>query len=520
VGAGLAFAQATARSYQNPILRGMNPDPSVIRVGQDYYLATSSFWYFPGCPIYHSRDLVNWERIGYALTRPSQFLVDKNHGHPETYAATLRYHAGTFYLITTEVNGGGNFYVTAKNPAGPWSEPIVVDKPMFDPSLMFDDDGKVYYTRRGDFKDKDIVQAEIDIKTGKLLAPLRPIAKGMVSDDTEGPHLYKIGDWYYLSLAEGGSRYLHMQAIGRSRSPWGPFEPSPHNPWISQHTAWWKPVKSTGHAELVDTPDSHWWVVYLGTRHGNYDAGSMGRETFLSPVEWKDGWPTVKPENIDRLTIDATPLAAQIPPAPQRDDFSAPVLGLDWNLLGPPATPTYSLTERPGFLRLHGQGDGLAPSPQTAFVGRRQTEWQTSASTRVEFTPTKESEEAGLTTFMAGSYHYEIYKTQDHGKNIVALRKVMGDVRVVTATAEVGDGPIWLKIDSTADVYTFSYAQKRGEWKVLGTGMERFIASEIAAVWTGAYYGMYSTGNGTPCTYPADFDWFEYVPTPLQPSMP
>ena len=194
-----------APEYENPVVRGVNPDPSIIRVGEDYYLVNSSFSFYPGCPIHHSRDLVNWELIGYALTRPSQFSLDKNHGRPQLYAATLRYHAGTFYVITNDVNGGGNFYVTAKNPAGPWSDPIYIDKPQFDPSLFFDDDGTVYYTRRGPFETKEIVQATLDIKTGKLLTPLRSIGVGMVSDDAEGPHLYKINGWYYLSEAEGGN---------------------------------------------------------------------------------------------------------------------------------------------------------------------------------------------------------------------------------------------------------------------------------------------------------------------------
>ena len=187
-------------AYENPVIRGMNPDPSVIRVGSDYYAVTSSMVFFPGCPIYHSRDLVNWERIGYALSRPSQYFAKANGATPDTYAATLRYHDATFYLITTEVNSKANFYVTATNPAGPWSDPIVIDHSMFDPSLMFDDDGKVYYTRRGVFADKDIVQAEIDIKTGKLLTPMRSLGKGMVSGDAEGPHLYHIKRKYTYSV--------------------------------------------------------------------------------------------------------------------------------------------------------------------------------------------------------------------------------------------------------------------------------------------------------------------------------
>ena len=502
-----------AVEYENPVVRGVNPDPSIVRVGEDYYLVNSSFSFYPGCPIRHSRDLVNWELIGYALTRPSQFSLDKNHGSAQLYAATLRYHDGTFYVITTDVNGGGNFYVTAKNPAGPWSDPIYIDKPQFDPSLFFDDDGTVYYTRRGPFATKDIVQATLDIQTGKLLTPLRSIGVGMVSDDAEGPHLYKMNGWYYLSEAEGGSRFLHMQTIGRSKSPWGPFEPSPHNPWISQHTAWWYPVKSTGHADLVDTPDGHWWAVYLATRHANYGHFSIGRETFLAPVEWKDGWPVVKPQDLSQLTVHEPTLPLHPwPAAPVRDDFSASTLALPWNFLDFPQPGLFSLTERPGFLRLHGQEAGLVYSPRTAFVARRQTEWKGSATTRMEFDPFADNEEAGLAVFMSPDYHYEIYETRAGGKLSVALRKSVGDIRTVAATAEVGRGALLLKIEYDPEHYRFYYAGENGEWKLLGSGLERLIASEVADVWSGAMIGLYSTGNGHAVAHPADFDWFDDRP--------
>ena len=239
--------------YDNPVLTGMNPDPSILRVGHDYYLATSSFEYFPSCPIYHRLDLVHWQRVGYALSTPRQFA--QLSGHPSTYATTLRYRDATFYLITTDVRGGGNFYVTARNPGAPWSDPIKVDQGKFDPSLFFDDNGKVYYTRRGPIDHENIVQATISIRTGKLTSPLRTISRGMATDDAEGPHLYKIDGWYYLIEAEGGARFLHMETVGRSKSPWGPFTPDPANPFVSQHTSWDYPVKSVGHCDWTDTPE-------------------------------------------------------------------------------------------------------------------------------------------------------------------------------------------------------------------------------------------------------------------------
>ncbi len=495
--------------YENPVLRGMNPDPSIVRVDHDYYLATSSFEYFPSCPIYHSLDLVHWKRIGYALSRPSQFATLSP--HPSTYAATLRYHEGMFYLITTDVRGGGNFYVTAKNPAGPWSDPIKVDQGMFDPSLFFDDDGTVYYTRRGPNSHENIVQATIDNRTGKLTSPLRTISRGMVTDDAEGPHLFKINDWYYLIEAEGGTRFLHMETVGRSKSPWGPFAPDPANPFVSQHISWDYPVKSVGHCDWTDTPEGKWWIVCLGTRHPNYASFSLDRETFLYPMEWHDGWPQVKQQDIDQLQVSEPALPSQaLPPRNARDDFSSAKLDDEWNTIGPLGTSTWSLTERPGFLRLHGQESLLSFSATTAFVGRRQTEWASRSETQLEFDPQSENEEAGLTVLMSPSFHYEIFITIRDGQRTVVLRKQAGDMQQVAAQAPAPNGPLRLRIDSDPQKYSFYYAGVNGDWKLLGTGQERLISSEIAAVWSGAYIGMHSSGNGSKCAAPADFDWFQY----------
>lgn len=495
--------------YENPVLRGMNPDPSIVRVGHDYYLATSSFEYFPSCPIYHSLDLVHWKRIGYALSRPSQFAGLSP--HPSTYAATLRYHDGIFYLITTDVRGGGNFYVTAKDPAGPWSDPVRVDQGMFDPSLFFDDDGTVYYTRRGPHSTENIVQATIDIRTGKLTSPLRTISTGMVTDDAEGPHLYKIDGWYYLVEAEGGTRFLHMETVGRSKSPWGPFAPDPANPFVAQHISWDYPVKSVGHCDWTETPEGSWWIVCLGTQHPNYASFSIGRETFLYPMRWHDGWPVVKQDDIDGLEVNETTLPShRWPPRPSRDDFSSSKLDDEWNTIGPLGMSTWSLTQRPGFLRLFGQEALLSFSAATAFVGRRQTEWTSRSETKLEFAPQSEKEEAGLTVLMSPSYHYEICVTLRNGHRVIVLRKQAGDLQQVAAQAFAPDGPVQLRIDSDPEKYSFYYAGSTGDWKLLGTGLERLISSEIAAVWSGAYIGMYASGNGKKCAAPADFDWFQY----------
>jgi alpha-N-arabinofuranosidase len=263
----------------------------------------------------------------------------------------------------------------------------------------------------------------------------------------------------------------------------------------------------------VDTPDGHWWAVYLATRHANYGHFSIGRETFLAPVEWRDGWPIVKPQDMSQLTVYEPTLPLHPwPAAPARDDFSSNNLALAWNFLDFPQPGLFSLTARPGFLRLRGQSAGLEYSPGAAFVARRQTEWNGTEATRMEFEPVAENEEAGLAVFMSPDFHYEIYKTRRGGKLTVALRKCVGDIKVVTAMAEAGKGALQLKVEYDPEHYRFYYAQENGEWKLLGSGLERLISSEVADVWSGTMIGTYSTGNGYTVANPADFDWFEDRP--------
>jgi xylan 1,4-beta-xylosidase len=283
--------------FHNPVIRGFHPDPSICRVGDDYYLAVSSFEFFPGVPLFHSRDLVNWRKIGHALTRQSQLDLSQARCSQGIFAPTLRHHEGTFYLTTTNVGGGGNFLVTATDPAGPWSDPVWIDRDAFDPSLFFDDDGRVYYTRR---EGQRIAQAEIDVRSGRLGTPLRIIADAFSSTDAEGPHLYKSNGFYYLLCAEGGTGYGHMVTIGRSRSPWGPFESCPWNPILTHRHVIPSPIRYTGHGDLVQTPDGAWWMVFLGTRHHprrGYCFHVLGREVFLAPVTWRDDWPIVNEQN-------------------------------------------------------------------------------------------------------------------------------------------------------------------------------------------------------------------------------
>lgn len=258
------FAPLSSK-YSNPILPGFYPDPSVCRVGADFYLVTSSFHYFPGVPIFHSRDLVHWRQIGHCLTSRSQLNLDGCKSSLGIFAPTLRFHKGLFYMITTNTNGFRNFYVWAKQPEGPWSEPVWLDWPGIDPSLFFDEDGRVYITGNGGFLGDEalgIYQAEINPETGSLLSERRFIWAGTGAKAPEGPHLYKIHGKYYLLIAEGGTEYGHMVTIARSDHPYGPYESHPFNP-ILTHRSIDSPIQATGHADLVELEDGSWWAVFL-----------------------------------------------------------------------------------------------------------------------------------------------------------------------------------------------------------------------------------------------------------------
>jgi alpha-N-arabinofuranosidase len=509
---GLAAGQAW--TFQNPIIPGFHPDPSICRVGDDYYLVNSSFEFFPGVPIFHSRDLVHWQQIGYCLTRKSQLNLDHARASGGIYAPTLRYHNGTFYMITTLVDTGGNFFVTATNPAGPWSEPVWVDHAGIDPSLLFDEDGTVYYDRHEGMADGFIGQAKINLQTGKLDGDFKEVWRGTGGVWPEGPHLYKINGKYFIMIAEGGTSYDHMVTIARSDSPWGPFVPNPGNPILTHRNRPDSPIQALGHADLVETPDG-WWLVCLGIRPQGGRFHHLGRETFLAPVTWsEDGWPVVNGNG----TLETNLTAPRLPQhpwekAPARDEFNPPALGLQWNFLRNPYAGDYSLTERPGWLRLNGSAVTLNDQDSPAFVGRRQTDLACRASTRLSFNPQHENEEAGLVLRGNEKNHCEIGVTLKDGKRQVFFRKTLdGKTIEPVPYAEIGSGDVILSVTASPLDYEFSCAPAKGPAKKLGTALTCDLSSEKVGGFTGVFMGLYATGNGQKSTRPADFDWFEYRP--------
>lgn len=504
------------QTYLNPVLPGFYPDPSVCRVGQDYYLVTSTFEYFPAVPIFQSRDFIHWRQIGHCLTRSSQVQLANIGASRGIFAPTLRSHAGRFYLVTTNVSYGGNFFVSTDDPAGEWSEPVYLRQGGIDPSLCFAD-GHVYLTGALAGTRRGIYQCEIDISTGEQLTETRSIWSGTGGRWPEGPHLYHLGEYYYLLIAEGGTEYGHMVTMARSKSPWGPFESCPRNPLLTHRDEDNHPIQGTGHADLIEAHDGSWWLVFLAFRPRNGNYHHLGRETFLAPVTWlSDGWPQVTPEKTISLAMEAETLPSHVWPAEDpRDDFDEPALRLCWNFLRNPDPASWSLRARPGWLRLYGSALTLDAQGSPAFVGRRQQHFACRASTHLHFVPARDGEEAGLAVLMNDQHHYEIALTRLNGQAQVIVRRRIGDLVAIVARAPVGVEELELTIQADADKYTFSYALPGQDAQVLATGLARYLSSEVAASstgsFTGVYLGMYATSQGQSQSAPADFDWFEYL---------
>src|SRR5579875_203446 len=498
--------------YNNPVISGYYPDPSICRVGQNYYLVTSSNEYFPGIPIFHSRDLVHWRQVGHCLTRASQLPLHQCASSQGIFAPTIRYHDGIFYVITTNISAGGNFYVYADDPAGEWSDPVWIDHQGIDPSLFFSPDGRTYVSATG--QPTGIYLFEIDLKTGQRRTETRCIWKGTGGRFPEASHLYYLNNSYYLMIAEGGTEYGHMVTVARSASPWGPFEPCPYNPILTHRDRGFHPIQGTGHADLIEADDGECWLVCLAFRPHGGNFHHLGRETFLAPVSWAaDGWPVVNHHRGLELTMDTPTL----PPHPwsteaPRDDFDQTTLQRSWNFLRDPHAQDWSLTARPGWLRLYGSPLTLDDQDSPAFIGRRQRHFSCRARALLEFTPQNEGEEAGLTILANEKHHYEIALTLIDGVRSVIVRRRIGDLVAIVASQATGDGPIVLEIQADAEMYTFVYTQPGQAPRMLATGATRYLSSEVAASFTGVYLGMCATGRGRVSSAPADFDWFDYCP--------
>lgn len=528
-----------ARQFQNPILSGFHPDPSICRVGDDYYLVTSSFEYFPGLPIFHSRDLVHWRQIGHVLDRPSQLPLQDARPSGGIYAPTIRHHDGVFCVVTTNVSAGGNFVVTATDPAGPWSDPIGIDGAQgIDPSLFFGDDGRCYYVGNGDpetslYDGHHVIWLqEIDRQTWQLVGEKRVIVNGGSDIKKqpiwiEGPHLYKIEGRYYLLAAEGGTEENHSEVVFRSDDLWGPYESFPGNPILTNRDldpSRFFPITCTGHADLVETQAGEWWMVLLACRpyapFGENDFNT-GRETFLVPIEWRDGWPMV---------ADGSRHVGYTYPAPNlpehrwedgyglanlafRDEFEEPQLARIWNTIREPGNSWYSLSARAGFIRIDLRPEELAGAGNPSFLGVRQRHAAFAAEIAMDFEPVHQYESAGLAVQQNNTAYYSLEKTIDGGQPVVRLimREGASIAPVVVAQAPAPTGRLRLKAEADGKDYGFFFAGDGGDWEEIGGVVDgRILSTRHTGGFVGAYLGPYATSRGKPTASHADFDYFDY----------
>lgn len=508
-----ASAACFAQGYTNPVLPGFYPDPSVCRAGDDYYIVNSSFQFFPGVPIHHSKDLINWESIGHVLDRTSQLKLEKTGFWGGIYAPSIRYHNGLFYMTTTNVSDKGNFYVYANNPAGDWSDPLWVDQGGIDPDIFFDDDGKTYFMSAMG----GIHLCEIDIKTGRRLTESKRVWNGTGGRHAEAPHIYKKDGYYYLLLAEGGTEYGHKATIARSRDIYGPYDSNPANPiltHINQNAAF-NPIQGVGHADLIEAHDGSWWAVFLGFRPQSYSHHLLGRETFLAPVRWdENAWPVINGDGTVALNMNCATLPqVKIPEKPAKVDFNESKLGNEWNYLCNPNYGNYSLTERKGHLRLKASTITLDEIDSPTFLGRRQQHINFRATTLLDYSGLRDGSESGITVYMTGNYRYDLSVRRVGDKSVLSLSYYLGALRHVEREIQITGNRVYIRVEGGEDLYSFSYSTDGKQYEKPGNIDTRFISSETAGGFTGIYLGLFAHSKTENSSY-ADFDWFEYVHLP------
>ncbi|UEG52260.1 glycoside hydrolase family 43 protein [Mucilaginibacter daejeonensis] len=534
-------AQLTTQAQtkvNNPILAGFYPDPSIVKVNKDYYLVNSSFAYFPGIPVFHSQDLKNWKQISNVIDRPTQMNFMGDRVTRGLFAPAINYHNGTYYITCTQIDQKGNFLMSSKDPAGPWSDPIWLPQVRgIDPSLFFDGD-KAYIIYNGDAPDnkplysghRTIRMHEIDPLTGKLIGDNQVLVNGGVDLSKkpvwiEGPHVMKVGDWYYLYAAEGGTSVNHSEVVFRSKAVNGPYVPYEHNPILTQRDLpadRKDPITSAGHAEFVTGPDGRTYAVFLAVRpyEGNYY--NTGRETFLAPVTWKNEWPVVDlggPEIPYTFELPyKTTTVKGLPPL--NGNFSYRTRfenGIDGSCL-------FLRTYEPGWLTFN-KADGLVMKirPETcmgkghpSFIGKRQQHMRCEATTTVRFNPAKPNEKAGLLAFQDEHHFYFACRSKDStGKAVVQLYRspqkgetmeLMTERTLTTPNAELN-----LRIKADGARYSFEYSEGGQPWKMLDGNVDgKFLSTQVAGGFIGSLFALYGTSSGEASNNKAIFRSFTY----------
>ena len=528
----------------NPVLRGFNPDPSICRVGDDYYIAVSTFEWFPGVQIHHSKDLVHWELVSQPLNRLSQLNMLGDPDSGGVWAPCLSYADNHFWLIYSDVKvvegdcfkDVTNYLVTCDTIDGTWSEPIVMNTSGFDPSLFHDEDGRKYFVNMvWDYRPQNhrfygIVLQEYSVEERKLIGPKKIIYKGTGLGLTEAPHLYKVGAYYYLLVAEGGTKFEHAACIARAKSITGPYEDHPHNPILTAWDDLRNPLQKAGHASLVQTQDGQWYLAHLLGRPlklpkdkllENRGFCPLGRETGIQKIEWHDEWPFVvggphPSEHVDAPDLPAVSFAQDYP---VQDEFTSATLNHHFQTLRVPFTEQMgSLSARPGYLRLFG-----AESPHSTFrqslVARRWQSFNFTAETFLDFKPETFLQFAGLICYYNIRNWTSLHVTEDEekGKIITILNCDHFQTSAPLAGEEIQvprDLPgVYLRVEVAGLSYHFEYSFDGVTYQQVGPDWPSWKLSDDyvdqGGFFTGAFVGMHCVDLSGE-KIPADFDYFKY----------
>ncbi len=532
---------------RNPVIPGFYPDPSICRDGEDFYLACSSFELSPGIPIFHSRDLVHWQQIANAMTPENGFYMERNCCVGGVMAPTIRKHGELFYIINTNFADRGNYIVTASDPRGPWSEPHWLDDvPGIDASIFFDDDGQAYVIGTGECWDNGAGKmergfwlAKYDVENFRMLGRPVTIFNSALRNaaSPEAPHIYHVGEYYYLLFAEGGTEHFHAVMAARSRELFGFYEGCPANPLMThRHMGYTCPITNVGHADLVQTGNGDWYAVLLASRLIGGNHKNLGRETFLCPVVWEDGWPLFSPRSgrLDwEYPLPALPETPAAAPEPALDDFDAAELGLYWTVWGTPEPDVYCIGGSVASLKCVRQApdDELRPMSMdgtrgdgrfAAFLARRQRAPETTVTAKLRFVPAG-AERAGLAVVQAMNHQLHLELAEKEGGRVL---------RAVLVTAEFSCPPYFpgfasetrrqvlserpwdapeavLQIELRGQDWTLRCGTDREHLETLCHTDGRLLNPEAVGCMCGTMLGMFATGGGTDSANRADFDWFE-----------
>jgi Beta-xylosidase len=479
--------------YHNPVIKGFYPDPSVCKVNDTYYLVSSSMQYFPGVPLFESKDLINWTQIGHCLTRKSQIQLEKVNSSGGVFAPTIRYHDGRFYMATTNDTTRQNFYVWTDDIYGEWSDPVYVDQGGIDPDLFFDE-GSVYFMSNGtdDQGVGGIVQCRIDIATGRKLTPSRSIWQGTGGRFLEAPHLYKINDWYYLVAAEGGTEFGHFVTYARAASPSGPFEAYPYNPVLTNRNLGGYEVQAVGHGDLVQDDSGHWWMLHLGFRQiGQWiPYHHLGREVFLTPVTFgDDGWFTAGDRGTTLSAFETDRIPNEVVQQEKKCfTFENTAWNIDWCFLRHPDMDNYAFKNNK--LQLKGTEVTLDEADSPTFIGIRQKDFAAMISCDIALS----DGEAGITLYMDENHHYDLAIRKCGSGYEVIERLNVGDIKSIEKTIDLkGENSATLMVQASHTHYRF-YLRSGGEDLLMGIAQTKYLSSEVAGGFTGVLIGLYACG--------------------------